>query len=412
MARVHVVGAGLAGLAAAVTLVRRARPVTLYEASGHAGGRCRSYYDTRLERLIDNGNHLLLSGNRAAKRYLEEIGATDRLSHTEKAEFPFFDLASGLRWTLRPGSPLWILSKRRGSGTYLAEIASALKLLTAKRSHTIAERLQNAGSAYTRFWKPLAESVLNTPCKTGSAALLRRVLVETLLRGETACRPRIALKGLSHAFVDPAVDLLTKSGTRPRFHFRLKALRFSANRVTTLIFANEPLRIPAGDQVILALPPWDLKRILPTVRIPDGEHAIVNAHFRLPRHAKNSFLGLIGGTAQWLFVRGDVASATVSAADDLAEKSPDRIAKRIWLDIGKVLQMSPQVPPHWRIIKEKRATFAQTPANERCRPKTRTGIANVFLAGDWIATGLPATIESAVLSGQKAALAALKSDSG
>src|SRR5579864_4112025 len=99
---VHVIGAGLAGLSAAVALREAGHAVTVIEAGPAAGGRCRSYFDRELGLRIDNGNHLLLSGNRAAFRYLDTIGARDTLVMPAAPIFPFLELNSGLRWTLRP----------------------------------------------------------------------------------------------------------------------------------------------------------------------------------------------------------------------------------------------------------------------------------------------------------------------
>ena len=113
---VHVVGAGLAGLAASVALADQGHAVTLYDAGPQAGGRCRSYHDPSLEMRIDNGNHLVLSGNRAALGYLDMVGARDRLTGPGKAHFPFVDLATGERWTLRANDgpiPWWILQPTR-----------------------------------------------------------------------------------------------------------------------------------------------------------------------------------------------------------------------------------------------------------------------------------------------------------
>ena len=112
----HVVGAGLAGLAAAVALADAGRRVILYEAAPHAGGRCRSYFDAELGCRIDNGNHLLLAGNRAALDYLERIGALGSLEGPPEAVFPFVDAATGERWTVRPNSgalPWWVLRAKR-----------------------------------------------------------------------------------------------------------------------------------------------------------------------------------------------------------------------------------------------------------------------------------------------------------
>src|SRR5712672_3267019 len=113
---VHVVGAGLAGLAAAVRLTAEGRAVFLHEAARYAGGRCRSYFDAELGCRIDNGNHLLLAGNEAALRYLERSDALDTLQGPRDAIFPFIDAVTGRRWVLRPNPgvlPWWILSAKR-----------------------------------------------------------------------------------------------------------------------------------------------------------------------------------------------------------------------------------------------------------------------------------------------------------
>ena len=137
MSRTHIIGAGLAGLAAAVSLVHKGHAVTLYEASGQAGGRCRSYADAKLDCVIDNGNHLLLSGNKAAMRYLADVRAADALIGPPSACFPFLDLRTGQRWHLRPNAgrlPWWILdARRRVPGTKVRDYFSALRFALAWR---------------------------------------------------------------------------------------------------------------------------------------------------------------------------------------------------------------------------------------------------------------------------------------
>ena len=156
-------------------------------------------------------------------------------------------------------------------------------------------------------------------------------------------------------------------------------------------------------------PPPAAASLVPDLTVPEESHAIVNAHFRLSEPAglpaELPFLGLIGGTAQWLFVRGEVASITISAADDMIDEQSDVIARKTWHDVATALARDPDPLPPYRVVKEKRATFAQTPAQVKLRPGTRSRFANVYLAGDWIDTGLPATIESAIRSGHMAARA-------
>jgi hypothetical protein len=196
--RVHVVGAGLAGLACAVRLSEApGLRVTLHEASPKAGGRCRSYHDARLDRRIDNGNHLILSGNGAVLDYARRIGGAGRLEALPDAAFPFVDLAGGARWTVRaPRSPLGVW--RRGAlppGAGAGDPPDALRLLLAGPGRTVADVLRGRGAMWRAFWEPMTTAVLNAPPERASAALLRAALVRTFFRGGAACRPVLAPRG-------------------------------------------------------------------------------------------------------------------------------------------------------------------------------------------------------------------------
>ena len=163
---------------------------------------------------------------------------------------------------------------------------------------------------------------------------------------------------------------------------------------------------------ILALPPMGLGALLPEIDVPTDARSIVNAHYRLDKAPElpegSPVLGVVGGVAEWIFLRGDVISVTVSAAERLLDRDAEDIAKTIWCDVSQALELNGAAMGPARIVKEKRATFAQVPACLPLRAKTRTDTANLFLAGDWTDTGLPATIEGAIRSGQAAARATLQ----
>ncbi len=423
--RVHIIGAGLAGLSAAVGLLKAGRDVALYESAGHAGGRCRSFHDSALGRRIDNGNHLLLSGNRAARAYLGDIGSGGSLAGPGKAEFQFFDLLTGERWTVAVGARFLFRALLTGNmpvpGSRRLDCLKAFRLAFAGESATVAQTLGPDNVLFRRFWEPLSVAILNTEADRAAASLLRSVIRETFGQGEAACRPLIANKGLSESFVDPALGFLGERGVEVRFNSRLRALQTGGNRVSALDFGpgfdGGAVGLEGEDNVILAVPPNTAAGLVPGLETPDESRAIVNGHFLLDGEGGSegggemTFLGLLGGTAEWLFVRGDVASVTVSAADELADEATGVIAGRLWADVATALGLGDvPLPPH-RIVKEKRATFAGTPAQVRRRAGTRTPWANLFLAGDWTDTGLPATIEGAVRSGRKASETVLKSSS-
>lgn len=411
MSRVHVIGAGVAGLAAAVRLAGAGTAVTLHEAAGRAGGRCRSFHDATLDAVIDNGNHLLLSGNRDLHAYLDAIGTADRLVGPERAEFPFLDLETGERWTLDLGQgrwPSWMFDPaRRVPGTRARDwLASALRLLLAGRGAT-ADTLADTGSPiWRRFWEPMTVAALNTQPDRAAVALLRRVLVETFGRGGVACRPLVARDSLADTLVDPALAMLAGQGAEIRFTSRVSEIELEDGCIAAFRAGGERIALGDGDAAILAVPPWIARQLLPGLATPDDGEAIVNVHYRLdaaPFPEAVRIFGLVGGLAQWVFVRGAIASVTISAADAVARRAADDIAAACWREVARLLDLASEPVPPFRAIKEKRATFAATPDALARRPGPATRWPNLVLAGDWTATGLPATLESAARSGHKAA---------
>jgi hydroxysqualene dehydroxylase len=410
---VHIVGAGLAGLSAAVELAARSRRVQLYEAGRYAGGRCRSYLDAELGCRIDNGNHLLLAGNRAALRYLARVDAIGTLERHRGADFPFVDAETGERWIIRPnGGPLpwWISSaKRRVPRTRAADYLAVLRLRRASPSTTVTDVLGWEAPLFRRLWEPLAVAALNTRAEVASARLFWRIFSETLGRGAAACRPLLPREGLSETFVDPALAWLRGHGADIRFGARLRAMQFDANRVTALLFDTGPIELGPGDSLILAVPAMVAARLAPALRVPDRYSPIVNAHFRCSSPAETaSFIGVIGGTAQWIFRKGEVLSVTVSAADEIVDRPAEELGELHWRDVALAHHLPTQPVPPVRIVKERRATFLASPVQLLRRPGTKTQWANLLLAGDYVDTGLPATIEGAVASGIAAAHQALE----
>ncbi len=404
---VHVIGAGVAGLSTAVRLIEAGARVMVHEAAGQAGGRCRSFFDDVLGAEIDNGNHLLLSGNRSAMRYLATLGAERELLQMPTAAIPFVDLVTGERWTVRPNSgllPWWIFAaSRRTAGSRAAHYLAAIRLAWA-RDATVAALFDQQMPTYARFWEPLAVAVLNTAAAEGAARLLWPVMMETLGRGEAAARPCIARDGLSKAFVDPALKWLAARGAEIRFNDRLRAIRIEAGRAAGLSFADGEIELAPDDRVVLAVTPPVAAALLPGLVVPDDFRPIVNLHYKLAAPAQLPgglpLVGLVGGTAQWLFVRGNILSVTISAGEREVDEPAETLIEKVWRDIAKALALANAPAPPCRVVKEKRATFAQTPAQVAKRPRCDAGPSHLALAGDWTDTGLPATIEGAIRSGE------------
>jgi squalene-associated FAD-dependent desaturase len=403
---VHVIGAGLAGLAAAVRLGERGERVVVYETAGQAGGRCRSYHDPQLDMVIDNGNHLLLSGNHAALAYLATIGARNRLVGPDKAEFAFIDLTTRERWMVRINDgllPFWLFDpQRRPAGTRTAEFLRLAKLLL-PTPKPIGAVIDCSGAAYDRFIQPLMLAALNTDPREGAAVLAGQIIRETILRGGKACRPLIAQDGLSHALVEPALAFLEARGVPVRFGQRLRALGLAHDQVEALDFGDETVPLALGDRVILAVPPMVAGAVVPGLETPNAFRAIVNAHFRVDPPADiPPMIGVINATTEWVFSYPGRLSTTTSGADRLLDLSREELAATIWREVAAVTGM-PQELPRWQIVRERRATFAATPGQNARRPGPKTAWRNLYLAGDWTDTGLPATIEGAIRSGDRAA---------
>jgi len=408
--RAVVVGAGLAGLSAAVALREAGVAVTVSDSAAQAGGRCRSYHDPQLGLTIDNGNHLVLSGNASVARFRDTIGATTPLAGPDEAAFAFRDLRDGQSWTVRINDgplPWWVLSRhRRVPGSRAADYLPLARLM-ARGDARIDARVRPSGPVWERLLEPVLLAALNTAPAEASAALAGAVLRETVARGGRAMRPRIAEPTLSAAFIDPACGWLAARGSAVTLGRRLRALAFDGDRVSALDWGQGPEPVADDAAVVLALPAWVAASLVPDLTVPTEHRSIVNGHFAMsPPPGAPAMLGLIGGTAEWVFAFPDRLSVTVSAAEAIVDEDRETLARRFWADIVRALGLD-QPMPRWQVVKEKRATFAATPAQNALRPPARTRWRNLFLAGDWTQTGLPATIEGAIRSGATAARLAL-----
>src|SRR5215831_12353823 len=404
---IHIIGAGLAGLAAAERACRSHQAVAIHEATAYAGGQCRSYHDQATGMTIDNGTHLLLSGNHAALTFTEVIGSRSGLRGPEEAQFSFVDIANDERWTLRFGDgrfPWWVFDKdRRVPQTGLVDYLSLARLAWIPTDKPIGEVMNCSGPIYDRFLEPLLLAALNIAPREGSAKLAGAIVRETLALGGQACRPLLAYEGLGSVFIEPAIIHLRQRGAAISFEDELIELLFGNGRVSRMRFAKQAIDVGENDAIILAVPPYVATSLIPDLIAPSSFRGIVNAHFRAdpPAHLP-PMLGIINGTCEWMFPLQGRISATISDGGRLFDMPRAELAQIIWNDIAKVAKLPNTLPP-WQIVRERRATFAATPEQNARRPAAETAWNNLILAGDWTQTGLPATIEGAVRSGYRAA---------
>jgi hydroxysqualene dehydroxylase len=405
---VHVIGAGLAGLSAAARLAQAGERVVLHEAGSQAGGRCRSYVDTVLNMPIDNGNHVILSGNRSALSYLALIGASARMRGPDEADFNFVDLASRERWTLRLGDgffPWWVFdASRRVPNTRMHDYLVLARLLVLPGRKTIGDMIDCSGALYERLVEPFFLATLNNAPPQSSARLAATLLRETIAAGGRTCRPLIAMEGLSTAFVDPGLAYLAAQGAAVQFGHELHRITFDGSRAAALDFGNDTVALAAEDKVVVAVPPNLAARLLPGLTVPTEFRAIANVHFKTDAPDMPVMTGVVHGTTQWIFAYPGRLSVTISAADALMQRPREELAREVWREVAQAagLPGEPPMPP-WQVVRERRATIATDPAQDALRPDAQTAWTNVVLAGDWTDTGLPPTIEGAIRSGERAA---------
>jgi len=408
MARtIHVIGAGLAGLSAALRATQAGARVILHEAGSQAGGRCRSYADSTLGMTIDNGNHVILSGNKSALSYLALIGATDRMRGPQESDFNFVDLATGERWQLRLGGgllPWWVFDQaRRVPNTRVLDYLVMLRLMWRPGKKTVGEVISCSGALYEKLVEPILLAALNHEPPAASARLAATLMRETLAAGGRTCRPLIAQDGLSGAFVDPALVWLKAHGATVQFGHELHGIAFKDGRAAALDFGGDSIALSADDAVIVAVPPNLAARLLPDLTVPTEFRAIANVHFRVAGEPSlPAMTGVVHGLTQWLFAYPGRLSVTISSADALMQMPREELAHKVWSEVARIAGLPDELPP-WQVVRERRATIAADPQQESLRPPAQTAWDNVTLAGDWTDTGLPPTIESAIRSGERAA---------
>ena len=429
---VVVVGGGFAGLSAAVRLARAGARVTLLERRPFLGGRAYSFADPVTGEAVDNGPHALMGAYTEALDFLAEIGASAKLRVQPRLRVALAHPALGMGEVAAPAvpgplqAPLALLRYRLlGPGDRARLFAGALRLAArgqALAGCTVAQALAQVGqspAACERFWHPLAIATLNEAPELAAAAPFAAVLRRAFFAGARAARFALAAVPLSELYTTDARRAIEAAGGSIVTGATVAALALEGERARAVLL-RDGRRLDA-DAVILAVPCAALLRLLPPAlrAAPPfralaavGSSPIVSVHLWLDRRAGwgSSFLGLLGGRAQWLFDCGPaqdggqrVASVT-SGARFWDDASDEAIAAEVLADTRAVLPvLRAACCTRSLVVRERHATISLTPAADAVRPAVTTPLQNLFLAGDWVQTGLPATIEGAVQAGREAA---------
>jgi len=436
---IAIIGGGFAGLAAGVELAARGYRVTVFEARARLGGRAYSFRDDASGEIVDNGQHVLMGCYRQTLAFLDRIGATHKLARQPNLYVPMIDAQRGtgaIACAPLP-SPLHLLSGvlRYALLTRTEQIRTLLagmRIMGLRRRHdtrlvqyTVTELLAMLGqspNARRVFWDPVAVATLNESPDRAAAGPFAEVLARAFFRSREDSQFLLPKVGLSNLYTDDAHQHLHAHGSQVVLRSQVTGLTLR-DELVTAVRLRDGTEI-AVDACICAVPPRALAALLPealrtssTLRALDTFDScpIVSAHLWFDRPVlAGTFVGLIGTTTQWVFNRSELAglgagrqhgiSAVISAGRDVVEWPAAQITETVVADVQTLLPATRAARLLQSVVvKEKRATISATPAAERLRPSSATSVANLFLAGDWINTGLPPTIESAVCSGQRAA---------
>lgn len=423
---VIVVGAGWAGLAAAIELSRTGNTVLILEASRQAGGRARSIHFA--EDIIDNGQHLFIGAYEHTLALMAQLGLVEKkifqrhpfrlYMHQENR---IIDLSLH---TLR--SPLNLISSLiLAKGLTLAERWAIVRVglflhrndFQIKDDISVLSLLQQAKqplSLIKGFWEPMALAALSTPIEHASAKVFLEVLRKTFRENRQNPDLLFAKNHLNALVPDPAIQYLTQRGSQLRYNERVQSLYIENNFCVGVKTNTEDF---LANAVILATPPTSTARLLQNIPAlaPLAQQlqnfsfeAITTVYFKYAKPLTLPFpmLGFAGKTMQWIFDRNiadqHILSIVITGPGSHNHYTHPELIEILKTELGLIY---PELasPIGTRVVCEKRAAFSCRVNIHEHRPPAKTAIANLMLAGDYTHTGYPATLESAILSGVKAA---------
>jgi len=437
-----IVGGGVSGLSAAVELSSNGRKVLLVEQRQRLGGRTHSFIDEKTGDTVDNGQHLLMGCYKETRQYLRTIGSEHLAFLQPQLQIDFVDpdkgssklLASSLPVPLHVLTGLLRLSNLSlFDRLRLLRVGEELLWTSAKKerlldSMTVDEWLSSLGQSTenkARLWDTIAIGSLNDQPSKVSALLFFRVLRAAFMGTREDSCLLIPTVGLSTLLVDPAVEFIEHRRGTIRSGTRIDAVRMKNGHVDGLQTASGELL--EAHSYIQAVPFFDLSPMLNDDLVVPGlplfvSTPIISINVWFDRQiCEEEFAAVLHSNIQWIFNRSRLCGSSaerktrsqhlalvISGAEDYVEFDKKEIVRMAIDDLKRVLPETHEaVLVHSLVVKEKRATFSPRPGLEPMRPDTRTSVDNLFLAGDWTNTGYPATIEGAVMSGKKAANAAI-----
>lgn len=416
MKNIIVIGGGMAGLSAAIYLAEKNFQVMLIENAPQLGGRAKSFFDAGFNSYLDNGQHLLINGYHNTLELINKSNAKDNFIFQKVFTINFRDKKSE-EWKLEIASPIktiFSFLKFRN----LNFIEKALLLNFFLRLNSLGDEFNNDISAlnYLRrlnqseklinnFWKLLIESALNTPINKSSSRIFIFTL-KKMFEDKSNGNLIIPKNSLYESLIIPLEKYLVEKGVTLIKACGVEKILIDKNNVTEVIIKNG--RNYKADYYILAVHPSIINKLIPHFYINLEYQTIINVHLKISSNKlKNKFFALWGSIIHWAFFHENHLTLVKSSADELLKFSNEQILeifieelKYFFPEIRDNLLHIKDQKLNYRVIKEKRSTFLSDLNSNKNRPSFKTNIENLFLAGDYVSTGYPSTIESAVISGK------------
>lgn len=420
MKRVLVIGGGLAGLSSAVYLSQNKFQVTLLEASPKAGGRVYSFFDEQTQTEIDNGQHILMGCYTDTLNFLRLIDAQKYLKIQKNLEINYL-LKEGGSVKLKalqipyPFNLLYALFSFKKLN--ISEKFSLIKLFT-KINFIDSDKLSGlsvyewlkkenqSDNSIKIFWEIISIGALNTSTEKASAKLFCDILKEIFWKDKTSSSIILPSLPLSKIFCEPSIEFILRNGGEVRLSEKVIGVKIEDVKIKKVI--TDKNIYEDYDFVISAVPYFALERFIDKKFLdkqPQFHYSsILNIHIWVKQNfLSEDFYAFIDSDLHWLFNKKTHWNIVISNADKFMQISKDEIVNLILRELNKFIPVSDDDILSYRIIKEKRATFIPDNIILNNRPSSDTIIKNLFIAGDWVDTKLPATIESAVRSGRIAA---------
>ncbi len=423
MKKCVVIGGGLAGLSAAVYLAGKNIKVTLIESSPKLGGRAYSFLHPSFEQYVDNGQHIMTGCYRHTFDFLKKINAINEVETQNEMRVPFVK-EGGEEFLLNAGSFFYPLNLTSAILRYralsLRERFSVLRFFIndiifnahISKDITVAEWLKRGGQGKEEIeclWEILAVGTLNASMQKTSASLFRDILRELFLTGSESSKIVMPKNSLSHTFVFNAIRFIEENGGEVLTSVKADKIIHDGRRVNSILTNRGDIK--DFDYVISAVPLRAFKRLVfepftPQFNLPALEDSsILSLHIKLESNPfKEPFYGFIGSEIHWLFNKGSYITLVTSSADKLTELDNDSIIRKFCFEIQKYFHYFNTVKIlDFLVVREKNATFIPASASNLERKNIFSPLTNFVLAGDWVDTKLPATIEGAIKSGRGAA---------